>query len=385
MKTIKYVSLIIFLIGLFYMEASKMFIVETSIQASIIYPLVTLSFSFLLINIGRRTFDKKNRGLLFLVIWLYVLSVFHSGFKPLPAKYCYISLILPAICLYLPQKFLQKTKGKHLFDLGNIIVFLLLLSYYFFNYQNNVFVEVKSQNNAAYILLFYSPILLCINNKYIRYVTLFLTGFALLFSLKRSGIAAFVLGLVAFFYATLKSSYHTNKLMYLLLVCLGLFGIFELSQNLLGDRTELLVNRFLEIENSGGSGREEIYQATWGLIMKNNFFDYLLGHGYGGVLRDSPYECSAHNDYLEFTYDYGIIGLILLICYMVKFGKMVFFLIQRKSQFAAPAAFTFVIVAINSFFSHVFYYEWYLLLIAIFWGYLMWNVTQEEALKSSTI
>ena len=37
--------------------------------------------------------------------------------------------------------------------------------------------------------------------------------------------------------------------------------------------------------------------------------DFVIGHGYGGVLKNSPLACSAHNDYLEFLYDYGVIGL----------------------------------------------------------------------------
>ena len=382
MKTIKYILFLSFLVGLFYMEASRMFIVETSITSSIIYPLTVLFCSFLLIKIGNSTKDRNYKSVLILVVWLYLLSVLHSVFSPFTATYNYVSLILPAFCLYLPQNILSNEFSKKLFDWGNIVVFIFLLSFYFSNYNNNIFIEVSSQNNPAYAVLFYAPILLCINNKLIRYIVLFITGFALFYSLKRSGIAAFVLGLVAFFYVTLKISDKKNKkFAYVLLCCLCLFGVGEITQDLLGDRIELLTNRFSTMEDIG-SGRGDIYQATWKMIEKCDIFDLFVGHGYEGVAQDSPFACSAHNDYLEFMYDYGIIGLILLLSFVKKFGQTVINLLRNKSQFAAPAAFTFVVVIINSFFSHVFYYEWYFLLVAIFWGYLIWNVRQETILKT---
>ena len=206
MKLLRAVVFIFLLIGLFYLEASRMFVVDTSIHFSILYPIGVLLCSLFIVKSGGVFLDRNNRGILLLVVWLYIITLLHSVFTPLPAKYCYVTLILPSICLYLPQKLLNSNFNQKYFDRGNIVVFVLLLFYYFHNYQNNIFIDIDSQNNSAYTVLFFAPILLCINNKYIRYVVLFLTGIALFFSLKRSGIAAFSLGLVAFLYFTIKTS-----------------------------------------------------------------------------------------------------------------------------------------------------------------------------------
>lgn len=378
MKLLRAVVFIFLLIGLFYLEASRMFVVDTSIHFSILYPIGVLLCSLFIVKSGGVFLDRNNRGMLLLVVWLYIITLLHSVFTPLPAKYCYVTLILPSICLYLPQKLLNSNFNQKYFDRGNIVVFVLLLFYYFHNYQNNIFIDIDSQNNSAYTVLFFAPILLCINNKYIRYVVLFLTGIALFFSLKRSGIAAFSLGLVAFLYFTIKTSItQKNKFIYLIFICICLYSSLVLLQSILGERADLLSNRFTQLDDSG-SGRDEIYKATWKLIGENSIMDFVIGHGYGGVLKNSPLACSAHNDYLEFLYDYGVIGLALLLSFMLKFGRLVIGLIRKKSNYAAPAAFTFVVVLINSCFSHVFYYEWYLLLIAIFWGYLNWNVKKES-------
>ena len=202
MQSLRFVLFIFLLIGLFYLEASRMFVVETSIHFSILYPIGVFLCSLFIVKSGSGFLDRNNRGILLLVVWLYIITLLHSAFTPLPAKYYYVTLILPSICLYLPQKLLNSNFNQKYFDRGNIIVFALLLFYYFYNYQNNIFIDIDSQNNSAYTVLFFAPILLCINNKYIRYIVLFLTGIALLFSLKRSGIAAFALGLVAFAFGT---------------------------------------------------------------------------------------------------------------------------------------------------------------------------------------
>ena len=129
---------------------------------------------------------------------------------------------------------------------------------------------------------------------------LFLTGIALFFSLKRSGIAAFSLGLVAFLYFTIKTSItQKNKFIYLIFICICLYSSLVLLQSILGERADLLSNRFTQLDDSG-SGRDEIYKATWKLIGENSIMDFVIGHGYGGVLKNSPLACSAHNDYTLF-------------------------------------------------------------------------------------
>ena len=241
MKLLRAVVFIFLLIGLFYLEASRMFVVDTSIHFSILYPIGVLLCSLFIVKSGGVFLDRNNRGILLLVVWLYIITLLHSVFTPLPAKYCYVTLILPSICLYLPQKLLNSNFNQKYFDRGNIVVFVLLLFYYFHNYQNNIFIDIDSQNNSAYTVLFFAPILLCINNKYIRYVVLFLTGIALFFSLKRSGIAAFSLGLVAFLYFTIKTSItQKNKFIYLIFICICLYSSLVLLQSILGERADLL-------------------------------------------------------------------------------------------------------------------------------------------------
>lgn len=364
--------------GLYYFEASRMFVVDTSIQSSALYPLCILASAVLALVVLRKHSLNNQCLLPFLIIFTYSVAVLHSLEAPFPAKSCYITLLLPAICFYFPQRLIENGFNKNFFIYGSIVVYILLTFFYYYNYQNNAWIEIQNQNNAAYTLLFFAPLLLCCDNRYVRYIVLALTGIALLFSLKRSGIVAYMLALASFLFIDIfvnKSS--KNRLMLLIIVVLGLYGLYNVSQFFLGERSELLINRFTLLEE-GDSERTQIYNTTIQMIAKNDLVDYVTGHGYGGVAKDSPLKCSAHNDYLEFMYDYGIIGLTLLLLFVIHFIKYVISLIRRKSSYAAPAMFALVIILVNSCFSHVFYYEWYLLLVSMFGGYINWAAAHEN-------
>lgn len=376
MKSLKYILFFLFLYGLYCYEASRMFIVETSVKSSMIYPVCLLLVFILTIVLSKGKTNTHKISLFASTI--YILMLFHSFSHPLNAKLTYITLLLPVIVVFFPQKILNNGVTRFSFDHGLLIVFLLLVVFYFYNYQNNLLINVDNQNNAAYTLLFFSPVLICSKYKYIRYIVLISTGLALMYSLKRSGIAAFVLAFVAYLLVTffiVKG--FKSKMLFMLIISIGLYACFDFFQANWGDRDYLLIERFTQLDD-GGSGRDDIYKTTYSMITNSDIDDLLLGHGYDSVSRYSPLKCSAHNDYLEYIYDYGVIGFLLLLSFIISFYKYVVSLIKDRSQYSPPAIYTLVLVFINSFFSHVFFYEWYFLLIALFWSYINWASNEDK-------
>lgn len=380
MKPIKYFLLFSVLCGLYYYETSRMFTVETSVHFTIFFPLCVLVGSLVAIMITK-SYDRMLLKFCLLSSLIYIQIIIHGLFFPLPAKSSYISLLLPSVLMFFPQSVLENGVKQVFFDCGLMVVFLLLVAFYFYNYQNNILIETDNQNNAAYTILFFAPILLCSRSKYVRYIVLLLTGMSLMYSLKRSGIAAFTIALTAYLYVVVfVNKGFKNKFVLVLLICLGILCCIGFFQSYFGDRGELLMDRFAQLDD-GGSGRDEIYKTTIFMISQGNTSELIFGHGYDSVSRLSPLKCSAHNDFLEYFYDYGCIGLIVLISYIVVFCKYTVHLIKNKSQYAAPALFALVLMLVNSTFSHIFFYEWYFLLFVLFFGYLRWNSSKEVSYK----
>ena len=66
MQSLRFVLFIFLLIGLFYLEASRMFVVETSIHFSILYPIGVFLCSLFIVKSGSGFLDRNNRGILFM-------------------------------------------------------------------------------------------------------------------------------------------------------------------------------------------------------------------------------------------------------------------------------------------------------------------------------
>ena len=362
-----YFIAILFLYALYNIESSRMFIVEDETSLSILFPLIMSVVSVASMFLLKANQDKQFKPFLILIVVTYLISLIHSLYFPYPARSCYITLILPAFTAIFAYRLIDNGINQAFLFSCLCVLFAMLALFFFSNYSNNALLDISSQNNAAYTLLYFLPLLLCVKNKYVRIAAIIVTSIALLFSLKRGGTLAFALALVAYLFVELHVlSQKTSKLSYLILIVICIWGAYEVYSNFFSGQADMLINRF-SLGNEGGSGRDGIYRAVLNLISSSDIIGYLLGHGYGGVLNTSI-GLSAHNDYLEFMYDYGILGLCLLIVFVYKFARYTIYLCRCKSFYAGPATFALIIILVNTLVSHIFYYEWYMLIWAIFFG-----------------
>ncbi len=383
MKTLLKLAVILIMLGLYMFEASKMFTAHTSVQSSVLYPLIIVFFSFIIIIATKKRFVREINTLILFNIIIYLSALLHSISVPFTSRALYITFLLPLFCLLLSSTIAKEKTLRQLFLNGILVVYLLLTLFYYKNYQNNIFIDIESQSNSAYTLLYFTPILLCHEKKIIRYLVLILTGLALIFSLKRSGLISFALATVVYFYISVFIiNKKKNKLLLICLLTLGILFSLSIVQYYFSDRTEILIKRFEDLGSEGGSGRDIIYQSTWDMIAKNDILSTLVGHGYNSVARDSVFKLSAHNDYLEIMYDYGMFALLCLLIYIVQFFRYIIILIRKQSEYAATVAFTLSIILINSNFSHIFFYDWYFMLISLFWGYVVSLEHDSQTLSS---
>jgi O-antigen ligase len=116
------------------------------------------------------------------------------------------------------------------------------------------------------------------------------------------------------------------------------------------------------------NGREYIYTITWEMIVKSTNTQLILGHGHNAVRRDSPLEISAHNDYLEIIYDYGIIALILYLGLWIYVIKQFFFHYRNNTVYFVPYALSICIFAVMSVVSQLVVYVSYFLYLVMFWA-----------------
>ncbi len=210
---------------------------------------------------------------------------------------------------------------------------------------------------VSYFTLYILPLIMLTSGKKMRVLFIILTILVLTISLKRGGLAALACGLAAygityFFSAKkIKTSAIVSSI-FLLALFAGLFIFLGTSEE------SNVVERFENMENDEGSGRTSVWRATCRLLAHSDAVPLVAGHGYSKVMEDSPLGLSAHNDFLEICYDYGIVGLVLYLCAGICLLNLVIRLILRKRDEAPAAAMFFTVYFILSMISHIIIYPW---------------------------
>ena len=246
-----------------------------------------------------------------------------------------------------------------------IIVGMLIIAYFFLLNWRFVNAGGEYHMGTAYWILFLLPVLLYTPYKWLRYAGLVLVGAVLFASFKRGGILAFGCGLFAYlFVKEILIGRKISKLMYFVIALFALATIFWVVDNALDN---LFTERFLNIKNDGGSNRDQVWATTWQMIQQSDFENLLFGHGYDSVRTNSPLGLSAHNDFLECIYDFGLFGSLFYFMLHISLIRQIFRNTRLRNPEAAIMAFTYSFFLILSLMSHVLIYPW-LAFMGLSWG-----------------
>lgn len=246
-----------------------------------------------------------------------------------------------------------------------IIVGMLIIAYFFL--QNWRFMNAidEAHMGTAYWILFLMPILLHTPHKWLRYAGLILVGAILFASFKRGGILALGCGLLAYlFVKEIFIGRKFTKLIFFVIAIMALAIVFIVVDNALDN---LFTERFMNIKDDGGSGRDQVWATTWRMIQQSEFEHLLFGHGHNSVLTNSPLRLSAHNDFLECIYDFGLFGSLFYFMLHISLIRQIFRNIRLRNPEAAIMAFTYSFFLILSLMSHVLIYQW-LAFMGLSWG-----------------
>ena len=110
-------------------------------------------------------------------------------------------------------------------------------------------------------------------------------------------------------------------------------------------------------EDKSGSGRNQIYSFILDGIKESTIASLLLGHGFYATAdftqKSLGYNVAivAHNDWLEVTYDFGLLGLIL---YLSIFFSLLKATIKSNKQNSRFLLLTLAIFLVRASFSMVF-------------------------------
>lgn len=303
------------------------------------------------------------------------LSFFWSAVYPTPITVS-IVLLTPLFVVYISYYSIIQTKNDTLFHYLVIIGFFALCVTYFQYAQLKVILAAFGDENlsSSYYILYVLPIILAFKKKYLSSISLILTLIILVLSNKRAGTIAFIIAclvyLIVCFLVENKNKRSVFKNVFFICVMAGCFFYFAADYVSFTDLP--IIERMQRVETGAqDESRYEIWMITNKLIGDSNLFQYLFGHGFNAVLRDNPMKYSAHNDFLEIMYDFGLFVLIAYIILHIKLYKKSVELVKSKSKYAAAFIFSVVVFELNSMVSHIIIYPYHAMTFAFVWGCIL--------------
>lgn len=307
-----------------------------------------------------KLYRPTNTMLLYIVylLWIFAPILLNDieGDSASDKLYVLIKQIMPILTLLITYNYVLNHGDSKWF--GRCFCVMLLI--YVYGFLSIMFELLLSGYNiqmaASYYTVFVLPLVMLTCEKKTCVVFILITLLILTISMKRGGIVALFCGLVAYGVTYfLSKKINISAIIGGVVVLLLFAGLFVY----VGSSDEAnVVQRFESVEDDDGSGRTAVWYNTIQLIENSDFMSLIFGHGYNKVAKETIYGLSAHNDFLEITYDYGIVGLILYISAFVSLAYMVLRLIRKRSPDASAMAMFFTIYLVLSMISHVIIYTW---------------------------
>lgn len=227
-------------------------------------------------------------------------------------------------------------------------------------------VDITMQTNTIYFCFLTLPWLLYNRKGRQRVLLLVLFSLLALLSMKRSVMLSMVLCWSLFAVEYIVTPRRRSLfIVFAIVFLIGANSIFDVMDQRLGGQLSERVNRE---ETDTGRNRLAIWEMTLNMIKESTPTELVIGHGHMGVGRDSFLEISAHNDFLEVIYDYGLIILALYLCLWGHVLRRWYQLLKSRSPLYLPYSVSLSIFVVMSMVSHLILYASYFNFLVMFWG-----------------
>ena len=277
-----------------------------------------------------------------------------------------------------------RQQEHRILQLGKLYVAILLAGMYFFVLTRiDIYQGRFPQTNTIYFVLLTLPWLLY-NRKRQTQLTLMLVFSLFVFmSLKRSAMLS--LAFIWFFY-TLNVLRSRRGKIFSFVLLVAVFGGISMIFNFIDEQYGgLLDERINREETDEGRNRLAIWEVTGSMISATPPIQMLVGHGHYGVRKDSPLGISAHNDFLEVIYDYGLIIFVLYLGLWAHVIRRSIYLYQTRSPLFLPYSTSLGIFIVMSMVSHLILYTSYILFLVMFWAAAETLIEKEQSEQNNIL
>ena len=239
----------------------------------------------------------------------------------------------------------QYENRKYIFAVIMLTILACLYSYFSIYSTYNILGE-RGHFGVAYYALYLLPIMLACDKRWLRVISILIVSVIIISSIKRGGLIALVLGLFAYLIVSqfiTKKGLKTAIILFITLVALVILFYFLI--NYLGDN---IIERLSDRDDETGSGRLDIWNSLIQRLSMQDFEFWIFCNGHMSTTKYSWENLTAHNDFLEIVYNYGIINFIFYVLFFLSTIGYTIRSIRQKNKYAPALAAILTIFAVLS-------------------------------------
>jgi O-antigen ligase len=205
--------------------------------------------------------------------------------------------------------------------------------------------------NMVYNVLVFLPWLFLFERKRLRLLGIGAACFVVALSMKRGAIAVFPLMILLPLLVEARMARPRYSHMVRIVAFAAILFLCLYVANRCTDG--FLLERFAYDQLIDGRGRQEIYSRALDAISNRSSLDFLIGSGTAYAMAFNG--GSAHNDWIEFLFSYGLVGALLYAAFICLLLTRLWALIARKSRLAAGFCSAVVYVFIVGLYGMVYF------------------------------
>lgn len=236
--------------------------------------------------------------------------------------------------------------------------------------RTNITVASMLQVNEIYYLVLMLPWILLFEGKYykvIKIVLFILILWLTFYSLKRTAMVAVAFAVAFYLFAIFRQG--KMKLSTMVTLCVVLYIGYNLLLTVNTEFDGRIFERFGSMEEDKGSGRLEIFEDVINAISNFDVFGILFGGGRGNI-GQYTHGYSAHNEYLEVLFSWGIVGLLLYILFIMRLTLHYIREGAELNIYPLKLASIGIFLAM-SLTSHLVIYPYLFCILTSFWGFCL--------------
>ena len=297
--------------------------------------IIFVQFSYLFFRIKDRVVydrDSVSPILVVLLLWIGFVNIFNG--RPLwISSIHYFLIIWWIICFLFNRKYVN---NNLLYFNQYLLCYLLLFGVYvIFNLwaRRNIFAYTERNmaiTGYSYYMVVFLPFFFLIEKKWMRVLLFSVALVIIATSLKRGPILVTPCMLLVYYVVKARIG-KTNVTAPLKVLALSfvLFALFLWANSFTNGA---LFDRFSADELESGSGRTEMWQTALSDIDQRDYLTFLIGRGSGSTI--DLLQTGAHNEWIEFLYCFGAVGVVLYALFCIKLILIMKRSIKRKDFYA---------------------------------------------------